>query len=330
MSLPRYLCYLLLAALAGLAACEGSFSCSTASLSEAKIATAVDPKTQAPTKVVSQVTPTAGPVFATAKVSSAPSGTKVKAVFFYLEGQRRQIAEDQVELKEGAYVSFKLSPPANGWPLGKYEVEFFLDGKQAQKAEFSVAPDKAAAAPAAQAAPATGPAPAPPAPAAPAPAASPATQGYKEIREPNFGFAFQVPGDWSWELTKNRDYLISGPKGTPAYEVALLVQIIDKNAGGTTLVDQMKDMLAQISRVPQGKTLKKGEVPMAGQQAPYFLASYLAKDSAGQQVEFGHAQVGVEKGRYLFLVSYSAPTEVYKANLGAFQRVVDSFRFTKP
>ncbi|MBU1274047.1 MAG: hypothetical protein KJ720_01600 [Proteobacteria bacterium] len=325
MRLPRLICCLLLAALAGLAACEGSFSCSTASLSDPKIATAVDPKTMAPTQVVSQVPPTSGPIYATAKVSSAPAGTKVKAVFYYLEGQRRQIAEDQVELKEGAYVSFKLSPPAKGWPLGKYEVEFFLDGEQAQKAEFSVAPDKAAAAPAPAA-----PAPAPPAPAAPAPAASPAPQGYKEINEPNFGFAFQVPSAWSWELTKNRDYLISGPKGTPAYEVALLVQIIDKDAGGTSLMGQMKDILAQISRVPQGKLLKKGEASMAGQQAPYFLASYLAKDSAGQQVEFGHAQVGVEKGRYLFLVSYSAPTEVYKANLGAFQRVVDSFRFTKP
>ena len=137
MRLPRYLCFLMLAALVGLAACEGSFSCSTASLSEPKIATAVDPKTMAPTQVVSQVPPTSGPIYATAKVSSAPSGTKVKAIFYYLEGQRRQIAEDQIELKEGAYVSFQLSPPANGWPLGKYEAVFLLDGKQVQTAGFS-------------------------------------------------------------------------------------------------------------------------------------------------------------------------------------------------
>lgn len=332
MRLPRYLCYLLLAALVGLAACEGSFSCSTASLSEAKIATAVDPKTQAPTQVVSQVPPTAGPIFATAKVSSAPSGTKVKAIFYYLEGQRRQIAEDQVELKEGAYVSFKLSPPANGWPLGKYEAVFLLDGKQVQTAEFSVAQNKAAAPPA-QAPPQAAPAPAPASQVAPpvAPAApAVVAQGYKEINEPNLGFAFQVPSAWGWQLTKSKDYLISGPKGTPAHEVSLVVQIIDKQAGGTTLMGQMKSILGQINQVPQGKILKKGEVAMAGQQAPYFLASYQARDNAGQTVEFGHAQVGVEKGRYLFLISYAAPTAIYQANLEAFQRVVDSFRFTKP
>lgn len=325
---PRYLCYLMLAVLVGLAACEGSFSCSTASLSEPKIATAVDPKTQAPTQVVSQIPPTSGPIYATAKVASAPAGTKVKAVFYYLEGQRRQIAENQIELKEGAYVSFQLSPPANGWPLGKYEVAYLLDGKQVQTAQFSVAQDKAAApapAPAPQAAapPAQG---APPAaPAAPAPVA----QGYKEINEPNFGFAFQIPSTWGWRLTKSKDYLISGPKGTPAHEVSLVVQIIDKQAGGATLVGRMKAILAQISQVPQGKILKKGEVTMAGQQAPYFLASYQTKDTTGQVQEFGHAQVGVERGRYVFLISYSAPTEIYKAYLSAFQRVVDSFRFTK-
>ncbi|MCF8065940.1 MAG: hypothetical protein K9K36_11900, partial [Desulfarculaceae bacterium] len=154
MRLPRYLCYLMLAALVGLAACEGSFSCSTASMSEPKIATAVDPKTQAPTQVVSQIPPNSGPIYATAKVASAPAGTKVKAVFYYLEGQRRQIAENQIELKEGAYVSFQLSPPANGWPLGKYEVVYLLDGKQVQTARFSVSQGKAAA-------PAPAPAPAP-------------------------------------------------------------------------------------------------------------------------------------------------------------------------
>lgn len=338
---PRYLCYLMLAVLVGLAACEGSFSCSTASLSEPKIATAVDPKTQAPTQVVSRIPPTSGPIYATAKVASAPAGTKVKAVFYYLEGQRRQIAENQIELKEGAYVSFQLSPPAGGWPLGKYEVVYLLDGKQVQTAGFSVAQDKAAApapapqasAPPAQAPPQAAPALAPLAQAAPpaVPAApAPVAPGYKEINEPNFGFAFHIPSDWGWQLTKTKDYLISGPKGTPANEVSLVVQIIDKQAGGTTLMAQMKAMVAQISQVPQGKILKKGEVTMAGQQAPYFLASYQANDLAGQPVEFGHAQVGVERGRHLFLISYSAPTPIYKANLGAFQRVVDSFRFTKP
>lgn len=155
-------------------------------------------------------------------------------------------------------------------------------------------------------------------------------EGYKEISEPNFGFAIQIPRDWGWKLTKGGDYLISGPQGSPAHEVSLVVQIIDKQVNGATLVGQMKGLLAQIGQVPQAKILKKGEVTMAGQQAPYFLASYQAKDTTGKAQEFGHAQVGVQKARYIFLVSYSAPSQIYQANLAAFQRVVDSWRFTKP
>ncbi|MCF8117487.1 MAG: hypothetical protein K9K33_13890, partial [Desulfarculaceae bacterium] len=184
--------------------------------------------------------------------------------------------------------------------------------------------------------PAPTPAPAPtptpaPAPAAPAPggAAPAVAPGYKMLNEPNFGFALQVPKDWSYRLTKSKDYLISGPEGTPAGEVSLIIQIIAKSQGGATLMGQMKRLLAQISQVPQGKILKKSEVTMAGQRAPFFLASYEARDTRGKAVEYGHAQVGVEKGNHLFLVSYSAPTAVYQANLSVFQRVVDSWRFTK-
>ncbi|MCB2225843.1 MAG: hypothetical protein KQH53_04125 [Desulfarculaceae bacterium] len=334
MKLSRWIVFAALLAALAAYGCEGSFSVSTAELSEPKMATAVDPKTQAPTQVVSEVPPSTGPLFATAKVTAAPPGTKVKALFFYLEGERRQIAQDEITLKEGAYVSFQLSPPASGWPLGKYEVVFYLNDKEAKKLGFSVVADKTAAAPKPAPAPAPTPAPAPAPraqqPAAPAPAPAPAVpQGYKVMSENNFGFSLQVPQSWNARLTKSKDYLISGPAGTPGGEVSLIIQIIAKSQGNTSLIDQMKRLLRQIANVPQGKILKKGEVNMAGGPAPYFLASYETKDTRGLAAEYGHAQVGLEHGGYIFLISYSAPTAVYQANLNAFQRVVDSWRFTK-
>ncbi len=340
MTLPRMILWAVLVAALFAAGCEGSFSCSTASLGDLKMATAVDPKTQAPTQVVSQVSPSTGALYATAKVTAAPPGTKVKAVFYYLEGQRRQIAEDTLTLQEGAYVSFQLSPPASGWPLGKYEVVFFLDGKEQDRLGFSVVQDQAAASPppASPAAPAPAPTPAltpaptpapAPAPAQPAAPAQPVPAGYKLMTEPNFGFSLQVPQSWKFRLTKSKDYLISGPPGTPEGEVSLIIQVVDKTKGGATLAGQMKRLLTQISQVPQGKILKKGEVSMAGRPAPYFLASYQTKDTSGRLTEFGHAQVGLQRGDYIFLVSYSAPTAIYQANLAAFQRAVNTWRFTK-
>ncbi len=328
---PMLLCALIAAVLAAALAlgCDASFSVSTAKLGDAKMATAVDPETKAPTKVVTEVGPNAGPLYATAKVSSAPSGTKVKAVFYYLEGERRQIAQNEITLKEGAYVSFQLSPPASGWPVGKYEVVFFLDGKKRQRLGFSVAAAHAAG-------------PSAPVPA-PAPAPSPSTQrqpaagqagpavppGYKVMTEANFGFSLQVPSDWKASLTPAKDYLISGPQGTPTGEVSLIIQIVDAARSGATLAGQMDMIAGQIARAPKGKVLKKGEVPVAGGQSPYFLASYQAKDTGGLVREFGHAQVGMSRGGRIFLVSYSAPADIYQANLAVFHRVLNSWRFTK-
>src|SRR3972149_1452038 len=106
---------------AGLSACEAQCSVSTAKLSEEAMASTVNQETKAPVATVTTFAPDAPAIYATAKLSDAPEGTKITATFHYLEGGDRQIAEDEVTAEGTRYVMFTLTPPTNGWPAGQYE-----------------------------------------------------------------------------------------------------------------------------------------------------------------------------------------------------------------
>jgi hypothetical protein len=334
---------ILLGVMAGallLAGCEASFQASTADLSDPKLASAVDPETKAPTKLLKQVTPETGVIFATVKFSAAPAGTKVVVAVYFLEGGKRQIASDELTVEGEAWVSLEVSPPASGWPLGKYEVEFLLNGKPAEKLSFTVEAAQAKAAPEpsrAQApAPPTGGSQAPPTAAAPAPAppaggsqapSKAAAPALKWMGDDKHGFAFRAPADWRQRETKNGGYLVNGPANSQAQRVTIIIQMIDKTPGGLPLMGEMKNLLQQYAKLPSGQILKKGEIAVAGKQSPFFLASYQAKGPDGQTVEYAHTQLGLEHKNYILLISYAAVPAIYKKYLAVFQRMVDTFKF---
>jgi hypothetical protein len=123
-----------------LAGCEAECSVSTARLSDATMASAINPDTKAPvTNAVTFATDTAT-IYATVKLSNAPDGTKVKATFHYLEGGDRQIFEYEMTSEGTRYLAFSLSRPTNGWPAGQYETRFLLNGKPGPRVPFNVAP----------------------------------------------------------------------------------------------------------------------------------------------------------------------------------------------
>lgn len=153
--------------------------------------------------------------------------------------------------------------------------------------------------------------------------------GCKLTTEPRCKFTFKVPSGWSAKLTEDDNCRVCAPAGSPADEVSLVIRIIDKTKEWATPAEQMDRLQARALKHPQARILRGGEVPMAGQQASYFLAAYQSKDSSGCLVEFDHAQVCLDRGNYLYLVSYSAPRNIYQANLAAFQRVIDSWRFAR-
>jgi len=318
----RFYAVSLLCFLALLTGCEASFNVSTASLSEAVLALRVDAETQAPVEKAGTITPDTQTIYATVKVSTAPADTKVKAVFFYREDTDRQIAEDTVVAQGTQYVSFSLSPPANGWPVGEYRVQFYLNDQAKNELRFSVRQETAVA----QVMPAV------PPQVEERPAATAGNEAYQRLTEGRFGFSFEVPVSWSWKLIPGtNDYLVSGPAATDAGEISIIVQVVDTRLGGvSSLKEQMLALVDQFAQIQGASVAKKDVIAAAGQNAPFFIVTYPAENGQGRKVEFGHTQMGIEHAPYILLVSYSAPRDIYQNNLGVFQHMVDSFTLSTP
>lgn len=353
-----------------LAGCEANFQLSTARLSDAAMSTAVDLNTQAPLEKATIFPADVKKLYATIQVKNAPADTKVRAVFSYLEGNRQQIAEDTISAEGSKYLSFSLNPPESGWPVGRYEVEFYLDNEVKEKTGFSVVPaadmpaskgfptpqNQQSAVPV-QPAPTTGdpsavsPQPAapevPPATSAIPPAATVPPQGqetgaaptpsqpgvsYKTFQDKQFGFAFELPENWTFQtIGANSDYLFSGQVGTPESEISVIVQIVDTKKGVVgSLKDQMLALLNQFSQMTGAKIESKSQIQAAGGIAPFFLVTYPAENTRKEKVMFGHTQLGLDHPPYLFLISYSAPREIYQQNVATFQHMIETLKLAPP
>jgi hypothetical protein len=314
----------------GLAACQAECSMSTARLTEARMASAIDAETKAPTTPASTFGPGTPSVYATAKLSNAPDDTKVKATFHYLEGGDRPIAEDEVQAGGTRFVAFTLTAPTSGWPAGQYETRLLLNGKEVVRIPFNVSPATGAA-PSPGAAPAA-PAPPPSRASAPEPiehrAAEPAA-ATKRFRDPNFGIDFELPSSWTYRLTPSKDYLFEGPKGTDAFELALIVQFVTKaDNPKSSAAAQASEIAGKIGGIPGAAITTRDTMTVSGQAAPYFVATYKAADSTGASLPFAHTQLVVDHGAYYYLISFAGPTPIYQKHLGVFQAMVQTLRLT--
>jgi len=293
-----------------LVACEGECSVSTARLTDGAMASAIDPASKAPTAKASSFAPNAGTIYATVKLSAAPADTKVKAAIHYLESGDREVVSDEVSADGTRMVAFTLSSPDAGWPAGQYETRFLLNGKEVLRTPFNVAGTTPTAAPAA------------------APVAS--AESNKVFRDDKFGMTFEVPSTWNYHVDAAKNYVIEGVKGTDAYEISLVLQFVIKAANPkSSATAQAQRLVDQITAQPNSAIKSHDMVKMGGQDAPYFVATYAAADSAGRKVPFSHAQVVLDHGDYYYLISYSAPAPIYEKYLGAFQHMVETFRFIK-
>lgn len=355
----------LIALIFTLSGCEGSFPLGSAGLGDPAVSTAVDLNTKAPLEKATIFPADVKRLYATVELKNGSAGTKVKAVFYYLEGNRQQIAEQNVAAEGRGYLDFPFNPPESGWPVGRYEVEFSLNDEVKERIGFSVVP--AADMPASKGFPASQPPAAPvqqapgqdqadttkPAPpeagtAPPAPGQADTPQGQagqapvpvpplpgissKTFQDKQFGFSFELPETWTFQATgANSDYLFSGQLGTPESEISVLVQVVDTEKGVVgNLKDQMLALLNQYSRMSGAKVESKSQIQAAGQLAPFFLVTYASENSMKQQVIFGHTQLGLDHPPYLLLISYSAPREIYQQNVAVFQRMIDTLKLSPP
>nr|MBP8275125.1 hypothetical protein [Acidobacteriota bacterium] len=290
---------------------------------EEAMASAVNPETKAPIAQVTSFAPDASTIYATAKLTSAPEGTKVKAEFHYLEGGDRQIAQDEVTADGTRYVMFTLSPPTNGWPSGQYETRFFLNGKEGKRLPFNIATRAAA-----PEAPTPTAAPAPP----PARAQTPtrAATGLKTFRDDAFGFSLELPDTFTYRVTPQKHYMFEGPKGSDAYELSIILQFVTKSQNpGSSAEAQLRGLADELARAPNGTIRTRDTIPVGGTTAPFVSATYDAKDSGGTVVPFGHTQMVVDHGAYYYLISYSGPLEIFKKYMPTFEHLIESWTFTR-
>jgi hypothetical protein len=98
---------------------------------------------------------------------------------------------------------------------------------------------------------------------------------------------------------------------------------------GSSAIDQARTLAEQIARAPNGAIKTRETLPMGGQDAPYFVATYTAADSAGVATPFAHTQIVLDHGAHYYLISYSGPVPIYQKHIGVFQNMVQTFQFTR-
>lgn len=115
-----------------------SCSFSTANISSADLAKKLpDGNTE---KIGTTFHPVDGPFHLLVVVANAPEGTKVKASWFSTETGNDKgtlIDENEITLGNETDIDFNLSLP-RPWPVGKYRVDLFLNGKLDRSIPFDV------------------------------------------------------------------------------------------------------------------------------------------------------------------------------------------------
>jgi len=99
-----------------------------------------DRKDGKPTKVFKRDT---AKFFVTAKLVDVPPGTSLKGDWIAEKTNEappnyRILTKEIKSQKNWIGVDFSLSKPKNGWPVGSYRVDLFIDGKPAGSVAFSV------------------------------------------------------------------------------------------------------------------------------------------------------------------------------------------------
>ncbi len=154
------------------------------------------------------------------------------------------------------------------------------------------------------------------------------TQEYTRFRELQFDFSFEVPSDWNITLTPKKDYMVEGPKGSDAFEIPIVIQIVKKSENpGSSAGAQLESSRKLLMAAPEVAIKQQGTLTVAGKEVPCFIAAYKASTSQGSAAVFSHLQVVIDQGDYYYWVSYSAPVPVYEKYRLVAEHFLNSFQF---
>lgn len=141
----------------------------------------------------------------------------------------------------------------------------------------------------------------------------------------NSGFSCQFPSDWDFQQSTRGDRVFSGLQGD-AREAVIIIQLIDRaKTAEKTAQAQIERAKAQLLAVPEGRIRTEGAAPVAGQQAPFVIASYKTTDNAGKERPFNHIQMVVTAPRLFLLISYSAPDGIFDEYMKVFENCSATF-----
>ncbi|MDW7657172.1 MAG: zinc ribbon domain-containing protein [Bacillota bacterium] len=116
----------------------GSCSLTTARLTDAAMASMIDPDSLQAVNKTDRFSTDTPIIYATALLKNAPEDTLITAKWYYVTEDIDIASVDLESTETNQYVSFSLSRPDNGFPIGDYEVELYVDEELSVTLEFSV------------------------------------------------------------------------------------------------------------------------------------------------------------------------------------------------
>lgn len=125
-----------------LTGCSGEVSFTTAKLTEATMCLGVDGESKPlnPTDEFSVNTPE---IFCSVKLSNAPDDTEVLSEWVYVKGEAEGVTDYVIDTAavtaDGTvYMWFSIPRPDSGWPVGEYQLNLYIDGKEAVSLPFTL------------------------------------------------------------------------------------------------------------------------------------------------------------------------------------------------
>lgn len=116
----------------------GEISFSTANVSEAYMASMIDPETSEPlvtTDVFPQTTTTE--IYATVLIKNVPGDTRVSAIWHHIPTGSSLPSENDIIASTDMWINFSLTSPS-GFATGEYKVEILLDDEIEETLYFTV------------------------------------------------------------------------------------------------------------------------------------------------------------------------------------------------
>jgi glucan-binding YG repeat protein len=93
-----------------------------------------------PVNATTKFTTTTPAFYVTGDINNAPDDTVISAVWYYLDTDSDYMIDQSQYQVEGTNNSFyfSLSIPDNGWPVGTYRVDLYIDDAVDQSIFFTV------------------------------------------------------------------------------------------------------------------------------------------------------------------------------------------------